>query len=525
MNGAKAESARAESAKAERAKAESAKSERLGAAAVLTLVLAYAAFGVFHLSPWAASWDEVDFTLALDRFDLLAMQPHAPGYPYFILGGRLMRLLSGDPVLALGGWNLLLASSSAWPIYRIARRWIPPVSASLAAAIVLTLPMNWTLSVRPMSEGAALALLWWFLWSLVRLAERRSNGRWLAAAFLFGLLMGTRLSYVPFGIGLLIAGIVEARDLRRTVTQRVLRLTGWAASAAAFQFFWVGAVAAAEGGFAETLRLFAGFGEGHFTEWGGGVSQAGLPFGERIWRFAADNWLWTGTFARFVPLAVITGALLIWTAWGWRQRWAVSNRPNASSLRRLTASPAFILAVCVLAYALWALLGQNIAKPRHAAPLAALSMFALAACALRLRIGRSRSAAIVLAVLLAALQAAEGARLVSLQQHERPAVYQLADALAKDSESSAILYTWEEERVLRYLNVPIQTQPIFTYEYFLANAAAERGSRILLTGSVWDEFRRQADVPAAKVRLLAVYRSDSRLDPVYGTIALYEWKG
>ena len=487
------------------------------------LGLTYAAFGVFHLSPWTASWDEVDFVLALDRFDLLAMQPHAPGYPYFVLGGRLMRLFTGDPALALGGWNLLLACSSAWPVYRIARRWVQPSRACLAAALVLTLPMNWTLAVRPMSEGAALALLWWFLWAAVRAAEKPANGRWVTAAFLFGLLMGTRLSYAPFGIALLIVWCTVWRpEVHTAWTRRTTRALGWAAAAAAFQLLWLAAVAAAEGGLAGTLRLFAGFGEGHFAQWGGGVAQSGMPFGERVWRFAADNWLWTGTFARFAPLAVSAGLLLVWTAWGLRRRLTTFRRPSMGGFLRFAATPAGLLAICAIVYALWALLGQNIAKPRHAAPLAAMSMFALAVGALRIRTGRS--VAFVLAALLAALQATEGARLVSLQQHERPAVYRLADYFGKQPDPSTILYTWEEERVLKHLNVPVQTRPIFTYEYFLAIVDAERTSRILLTGSVWEEFRRQSGVPESSVRQIAEFRSDPRLDPVYGTIKLYEWK-
>lgn len=484
------------------------------------LFIAYAAFGALHLSPWAASWDEVDFVLALDRFDLLAMQPHAPGYPYFVLGGRLIRSFIEDPVKAAGGWNLLLACTSAFAVYRIGRRWLTAPYACLAAAIVLTVPMNWTLAVRPMSDGAALSILWWYLWSLVRLAEKRSSGRWLVAALLFGLLMGTRLSYIPFGIGLFVVWVVVWRDARLTVAAKMAKLTGWAAAVAAFQFLWVFAVGAAEGSLAETLRLFMGFGEGHFTEWGGGVAHPGLPLGERIWRFAADNWLWTGLFARSAWLAATAVLLLAWTVWA-----AYGRRPrnhwSVVRLRRFADSPAGILIVCAIAYALWALLGQNIAKTRHIAPLAAMSIFALAVCA-----GRSKAAkpvTVVLLALLALVQTAEGTHLVVLQNKEEPAVYQLADALDRQGGSTTVLYTWEEERVLRYLNVPVETRPIFTYAYFLANIEAEPRSRILLTGSVWEEFRKQADLPDSKVRLLGTFRSDARLDPVYGSIELYEW--
>lgn len=56
----------------------------------------------FYVSPFAATWDEVDFTLALKQYDILAMQPHFPGYPFFILGGMITHLFIENPVQSLG---------------------------------------------------------------------------------------------------------------------------------------------------------------------------------------------------------------------------------------------------------------------------------------------------------------------------------------------------------------------------------------------------------------------------------------
>jgi hypothetical protein len=114
--------------------------------------------------------------------------------------------------------------------------------------------------------------------------------------------------------------------------------------------------------------------------------------------------------------------------------------------------------------------------------------------------------------------------LVARQHAERPAIYRLADSLKAKPVPNTVVYTWEEERVLRYLNVPVQTTPIFTYDYFLADVNAQPGARILLTGIVWDEFRRQRSLPPSRVTRIASFSSDPRLDPVYGHIVLYEWK-
>lgn len=547
--------------------------------AIVLMLAALALFGVYgyaHLSPWAASWDEVDFALALDRFDLLAMQPHAPGYPYFILGGRAMRALFGQPVQALGLWNLLLTLSSAYPIFALARRWVGALFAALTTILVLTLPMNATLATGAMSEGAALALLWWYLWSLAEASERRTTLSWTGAAFAFGLLMGTRLSYAPFGLGLAILWLAECgfggrqRGLVRAAeekwnaedkkeqrasaeqrdkakvqhipakrhlaaggrSRRIAKLTAWLAIAAAFQLLWLGGLAIAEGGFGGMLSLIEAFAAGHFSEWGGGVASVSMPFGDRLLQFVGDNVLWTGAFARLPALLALAAALLgLAVALRGQEPGAPPHeraRPPGRLLRRLALSgPAALLALPAGAYGAWALLGQNIAKPRHAAPLAALLAFALAAYALRACARRPRGApqiaAAVLALALAADQTAAAATLVGRQATERPAVYRLADYVSGMPADHAVLYTWEEERVLGYLNVPIETRPIFTYAYFLAEVQADPGARILLTSSVLRGFREQANIPDSRVKKLASFRSDSRLDPVYGNIDLYEW--
>lgn len=528
----------------------------IGGAIAIAAIGAFV-FGLLHLSPWAASWDEVDFVLALDRFDLLAMQPHAPGYPYFVLGGRLMRIWTGiyGPA-ALSLWNLLLTASSAFPLYRLALRWLQPFAAAVAAALVLTLPMNAALAVRAMSEGAALALMWWYLWAAVRAAERPSTARFLAAAFAFSLLTGTRLSYAPLGLALGWAWIsaTAAGGANRRAAAQLARGLGWLVCAALCQLLWLAGMAAAEGGAGSMLVLLKSFALGHFEQWGGGAISDPMSPASRLLLFFGDNVLWTGAFARSEVLlaaaALLLGSAIIAAGTAGRRaseagaapdarpdatRDVIAVRPSsndglANRLRAvsnllLRPTPGVLLVAVATAYTLWALLGQNIAKPRHAAPVAALLLLGLAVQALRKRpFATPPAARAVLAgtLLLLAAQTTEAARLVLLQSSQRPAVYQLADYAAARMPAHAVLYTWEEERVLYYLRRDIQTRPIYTYAYFLADLQAAPDERIWLTGAVLEGFRRQG-VKADHAHLLARFSSDGRLDPVYGDISLYEW--
>jgi hypothetical protein len=75
-----------------------------------------------YANPFAATWDQVDFSLALSRYDLLAMQPHFPGYPYFILGGMMIHTIIDNPAKALSTFNVLAMLSATIPIFLLLKK-------------------------------------------------------------------------------------------------------------------------------------------------------------------------------------------------------------------------------------------------------------------------------------------------------------------------------------------------------------------------------------------------------------------
>ena len=129
------------------------------------------------------------------------MQPHFPGYPYFILGGWFINQWINNPVMALSVFNTLAALSSAIPMFLLAHRLTGSgMKSLLLPALVLSSPYIWLMSSRPMSECAGMALLWWFLWSIRFAMDRPSSMlRHGLALLMFGFLMGTRLSFFPYG--------------------------------------------------------------------------------------------------------------------------------------------------------------------------------------------------------------------------------------------------------------------------------------------------------------------------------------
>jgi hypothetical protein len=483
---------------------------------------------IVYASPFARTWDEVDFTLALHRYDLLAMQPHFPGYPYFILGGWFINQWMNNPVKALSVFNTLAALSSALPMFLLANRLTGSgMKSLLLPALLLSSPYIWLMSSRPMSECAGMALLWWFLWS-IRFAMDRPGSmlRHGLALLMFGFLMGTRLSFFPYGLALvpLWYGIWQsgARGWRKW-----LRLGCSAFAALLFQLLWVAGLVLSEGTLGGFWKLSLAFVEGHFSEWGGGVISTPMPIGERIYQLIGHNLL---------GLALLGGSILIgiWlviiVAAAFIGRRFVPASVQGNENRRYI----FWLVACAVLYTLWALFGQNIEKPRHIVPVVApilLLMFTFiirTAEGLRTSPQGARLLRIVPTILYALLiglisfQVLYGAQLQKRQAVEEPAVYQLHDYVSR-LQGPLLLFTWEETRVLQYLQADYDHQRIYTYGYFQAVAGANPERRVLLTDHVVQGFAQQGKSVKEHVKQLAEFESDTLFDPAYGRIILYEW--
>ncbi|HAQ07287.1 MAG TPA: hypothetical protein DCR24_07125 [Bacillus bacterium] len=479
----------------------------MNGAAVLTAsigaVLYVLAAQLGSLNPFVSSWDQVDFALALDRFDLRAMQPHFPGYPYFILGGLFARAVINDPGQSLVFFNIVFYLSAVVPVYLLAHRLVPKLSAVAVTAAVYTASYPLLIVNQPMSEGAALAAFWWYLWSLSAAKERQS-GKWIVLTlFLFSVLMGIRLSYIAAGIGLLYLLFEKWRKNQISLPGIVSYLL----IGIGFQLIWVGALIITEGGIANFFELAFGFTGGHFQEWGGTAASSDLSIFSRINIFLFTNIFWWGIFSRTPVLMVIyivIGILLFVSA-------------NKSKQFK---NPAFtLIALMLAAYGSWALFAQNIDKPRHILPVALLLLFMTLTFVLQWNKGKN---GIWLVMLLIIVQAFTSANLIRAQANDRPAVYQLARFMDQQLEGF-VLYTWEETRVLEYIQVPFPHKRVYSYSVFHHDQAFYEGKTIYLTDRVVEGFRSQGIKLEGNIEKVKAFHSGKIFDPVYHEITLYKW--
>jgi hypothetical protein len=323
--------------------------------------------------------------------------------------------------------------------------------------------------------------------------------------FIFSLLLGIRLSYLPFGIGLLFIWYAEYKQYRGI--KRVTRLASQFSLAIFFQMIWLSALAQTEGGWRPFLQLATAFVTGHFQQWGGAVSASDMPLISRFIQLIFNNILWTGLFGQSIIVLTLFFILLIFI---------VKHKFITFKLDEWVLSSLFIV------YFFWSLFAQNIEKPRHIVPLITILGFLFAFQLLRQH-NKNPIVTSIFSILIIA-QIYNGMTLMKQQATETPAVYKLAQTIDIESEKS-ILFTWEETRVLEYLQVSFSHERVYSYKYFQQRVHQLKGHQVYMTNKVYEGFLAQGYDISQQVIKVAEYRSSQLIEPVYHTITVYKWKG
>lgn len=166
--------------------------------ALAALALLAAALRWWTHTPVVYNWDSVHYLLALDRYDILAHQPHPPGSYYYILLVRAVRLLTREPHAALLLISAFSGAGYVLVLYRLGKELGGSAAGWLAAVTAATAPLFWFygsvgLNYGPtgvLTAGAALACL-------LYMGEGKPGSALLAGATL-GVLGGFRPTDVVF---------------------------------------------------------------------------------------------------------------------------------------------------------------------------------------------------------------------------------------------------------------------------------------------------------------------------------------
>lgn len=203
--------------------------------------------------------DSVLFALATERYDVLALRPHPPGYPLFVaIGKALLPAVGGDANAAFVLESALFSAVAVSALYVLVRQWGPPRAALACALLFAAAPsfaFNGTIALSYTAEAAAgivVALLAW------RVATRPTPATLAALGVAWALGVGIRQSLFLFLaplVGLALVGLPLRAPAGRDAWLGLLRRAAVAGSASlAAALAWFLPMAAATGGVAEWRR-------------------------------------------------------------------------------------------------------------------------------------------------------------------------------------------------------------------------------------------------------------------------------
>jgi hypothetical protein len=377
---------------------------------------------------YAEDIDALRFLLAVERFDVAELRPHAPYYPVYIALAKVVHSLGASPATALGVVGALSGAAVVALTALLARELLGTRGALVAGALALASPFLWLTSLKLLSDmtGAALTTAALWLAARARRLPARAPRLHTAALVTLGIGLGARLSYFPFAIGTAWlatradagprAWLRRARDVAFGLVLWLVPLVLVASPRALVAVTWTQGI-------------------GHFSRWGGSIVTVPSPAA----RLSGLAW---GAWANLLGGAWIDAPRLRWIA----LPALVAVLAAGLCLARARALPPAVRAPAAL-YLAWVLVGQNVAdKPRHLLPLLPVLIVLLAAGALEL-LARSRAAALAIAA-LAVLWLADGAALARAHLEPSPAAALVAHLASSPTEPAPVV-TRDLERLIR----------------------------------------------------------------------------
>ena len=175
--------------------------------------------------PWEQ--DEALFAAGVLDFDVTRHRPHPPGFPGWILLGRLLQPLAGAPVRALQIASSIASTVLFWALAHLLARVVHGGRASVLALAFTLSPLAWVHAGRAFSTTPALACAAVALLLFVR--DRRLIVGWAVLAF--AALIRPQLT--PELALVASVGIVVPRDRKRTALGA---LVGFAVAVAGLAF-------------------------------------------------------------------------------------------------------------------------------------------------------------------------------------------------------------------------------------------------------------------------------------------------
>ncbi len=146
--------------------------------------------------PRGTAWDEYQYALAVEDYDVLRHRPHPPGYPLFVVAAKAVHLVVPDSLRAVQVTSTLFSAGGLIACYALARLMYGPAVALIAALLLATSNVFWqqgTLALSYTAEACAATVV---IWACYR--TRRQGRGWLLPTLLYAAAGGIRQGLLVF---------------------------------------------------------------------------------------------------------------------------------------------------------------------------------------------------------------------------------------------------------------------------------------------------------------------------------------
>jgi 4-amino-4-deoxy-L-arabinose transferase-like glycosyltransferase len=148
-------------------------------------------------------WDSVNFAMALYRFDVAADQPQVPGYIVYVMLGRLVNYLVGDPQVALVGISLLSSGLAVVALYLLGRTMFSRETGLIAALFLASSPLFWfygEIALPHSLDTLTVILVVWMLYRVMQGEVRFALPAAVTLAIAGGLRPQTQVFLMPLAL-------------------------------------------------------------------------------------------------------------------------------------------------------------------------------------------------------------------------------------------------------------------------------------------------------------------------------------
>lgn len=170
---------------------------------------------LLFLSPWLEDWDSVQFAIALEHYSVPENLPQPPGYPLYIIIGKLFNLFLNDKALALSLMSAVLGSLTTIPLFLLAKKMFSTWVAVTATLLFAFTPIHWLLSESALTNIPGQFFL--VTLSYLLYLYRNSYNAVVIISLFFGLMLGVRFAEIPIIFSLITLVLIYNKSIKLAV--------------------------------------------------------------------------------------------------------------------------------------------------------------------------------------------------------------------------------------------------------------------------------------------------------------------